>query len=231
MNILNEEETIQKLKKGYSLARFGDGEFFKIMLESKGISKLQDFNLVLQKKLFNIFSDPIENLLIGIPSLKYKKPWVKNFHNKFEEFIKDKKCREVSTFVSAFFSRPSLVGKATKNYFKLVRSIWKDKHIVIINFNPTLVWHDLFNIDNYNFILIDRRNCFSCYDNILNSCSIYDDSIFLVSAGPTASCLAYDIAKTGRQCIDIGQIAFEYSLFMGDDELEKYTSQNSYRRK
>jgi len=233
MLILNEYETIDKIKEGYSLARYGDGEFFRLLRSSKGISKLQRFDGKLKEKLFIVFSKPLEKLLIGIPRMDKPKQWVMNFNSGFSKFIKDKRACEESIFVSAFISRPGLVGRDTRGYFDKVKSIWKGKEIVLINFNPNLRDHYFFKGHNVNFIKISRRDCFDDYDNILGKCKKFynQKKIFLASAGPTATCLAYDLTSDGEQCIDIGQIAFEYSLFKNENNLQGWTSQNEYRKK
>ena len=232
--ILDEYETIKKIKEGYSLARYGDGEFFRLLRNPKGISKLQVFDKRLQKKLIVVFSNPLKRLLIGIPRMDNPKPWIINFNKGFNKFIENKRAYKESIFVSAFISRPALVGKDNQKYFDKVKTIWEDSEIVLINFNTDLLDHYLFkrcNVDT--FIQITRRDCFAQYDDILNECRKHykKRKIFLVSAGPTATALAYDIARDKEQCIDIGQIAFEYSLFKNEDNLKGWTSQNSYRRK
>lgn len=231
--VLDEYKTIGKIKEGYSLARYGDGEFFCLLRSSKGISKLQKFDEKLKEKLFTIFSKPLEKLLIGIPRMNKPKQWVTNFNNKFPKFISNKRSRKESTFVSAFVSRPSLVGIDTQEYFDKVKSIWKNREIVLINFNPVLLDHYLFEGCVVDFVRISRRDCFDDYSNILNKCKRFygQKRIFLASAGPTATCLAYDLTFSGEQCLDIGQMAFEYSLFKCEGRLESWTSQNTYKKR
>ena len=231
--ILDEYKTVDKIKEGYSLARYGDGEFFRLLRSSKGISKLQKFDEKLKEKLFAVFSKPLEKLLIGIPRMDRPKPWVINFNSGFSKFISDKRAYQASVFVSAFVSRPSLVGRDTQEYFDKVKSIWRDRRIVLINFNPNLLDHYFFKGCDINFIKISRRNCFDDYDSIYSRCKKFynQKKIFLASAGPTATCLAYDLTSDGEQCVDMGQIAFEYSLFKNENNLQGWTSQNEYRKK
>lgn len=232
--VLNEYETINKIKEGYSLARYGDGEFFNLLENPRGISKMQVFDEKLQKKLDIVFSSPLKRLLIGVPKMDSPKPWVVNFNKRFAKFIKNKDAYKESIFVSAFISRPALVNNNNQEYFDRVKSIWKKREVILINFNTNLLKHYMFegcNIDA--FIQISRRNCFDQYDYILNECKNYygEKKIFLVSAGPVATALAYDLVLNKEQCIDIGQIAFEYSLFKNENNLQSWTSQNSYGRR
>jgi len=231
--VLDEYKTIDRIKEGYSLARYGDGEFFRLLRSSKGISKLQKFDDKLKEKLFTVFSKPLEKLLIGIPRMDKPKRWVINFNNNFSEFIDDKRAYRESVFVSAFVSRPSLVGRDTQEYFDKVKSIWRKRGIVLINFNSNILNHYLFEGCVVDFIQISRRDCFDDYDNIRRECKKFynQKKVFLASAGPAATCLAYDLTLDGEQCVDIGQIAFEYSLFKNENNLQLWTSQDEYRKK
>lgn len=232
MNILDEYKTIELLKEGYSLSRFGDGEFFNIIQNKKSINKLQEYHVDLRKKLLNIFDNPLKDLLIGIPRMDNPNKWVLQFNKEFSKFIIDKEAYDKSLFVSAFISRPHMVGNSNFSYFEELKSIWYERDVVIINFNENIILHELFNNCYVKYIKIERRNCFSDYDYILDKCKQYfkEDVLFLVSAGPTASCLSYDICSYQEQCIDIGQIVFEYFISKGVLDIEGWTSQNSYRK-
>lgn len=231
LTILDEYKTIKKIKDGFSLSRYGDGEFFNFIRLSKSINKMQKFDSDLQDKLLTIFTNPIDKLLVGIPRMNKPKSWVSNFHRKFFKFLKVKGIQK-NEYVSAFVSRPSLVGLACNKYFMEIESIWKEKKIVLINFNRNLLNHDLFKDYDIEFIDVSRRNCFSEYSQLRKKCKkLYNKNrIFLVSAGPTATILSYDLTVDGEQCLDIGQIAFEYSLFKNESNIENWTSQGEFRK-
>ena len=232
MQVLSEKIILSSLKQGFSLSRFGDGEF-KMMRAESNIEKLQTYNPILKQKLLKIFTAPLLSLLIGIPNSLCTRPYVEDFHIHFDEFILDKPAKIESVFVSSFFTRPSLVNLDSDDYFEGVKNIWKGKKIVLVNFNSDLPGHFLFCDSVCNFIEIPRRNCFDEYKKIIASCFKFcgKDKIFLISAGPVASCLAYDLCAAGEQAIDIGQIAFEYSLFQKELNSEQWTSQDSYKLK
>ena len=103
----------------------------------------------------------------------------------------------------------------------------------MINFNPNLSNHFLFdNCSHLSFLEIPRNDCFFQYKRIFNYCrGLYKtNTIFVFSAGPTATCLAYDICRDGEQGIDIGALVFEYQIFKGDLDPTRYTYQNLYRK-
>lgn len=232
MNIHSEQFIFSKLKQGFSLSRFGDGEF-KIIRAESNIAGLQKYDKELKYKLSSIFSNPLPNLLIGIPNPLCTRPYVESFHEHFDKFISNKPAKTKSTFVSSFFTRPSLVNLDSDYYFERAKDIWKDLEIVLVNFNPDLPNHFLFRDSFCSFIKIPRKDCFDEYKQILSSCYEFSGGriLFLISAGPVASCLVYDLCEVGEQAIDIGQIAFEYSLFKGESNPERWTSQDTYRSK
>ena len=39
------------------------------------------------------------------------------------------------------------------------------------------------------------------------------DALYLIALGPTATILAYDLFKNGRQAIDVGHVDIEYEWF------------------
>ena len=59
-------------------------------------------------------------------------------------------------------------------------------------------------------------DAYSVYDKILNKVieSASSDDLILITLGPTATILAYDLAMKGYQAIDLGQIDNEYEWFM-----------------
>lgn len=232
MKVLNEQSVFGKLKQGYCLSRFGDGEF-KMVRAGSDISRLQKYDKELKRRLLRVFLNPLSNLLIGIPNPLCTRPYVEGFYRRFDEFILNKPAKTESVFVSSFFTRPSLVNLDSNSYFERVKNIWRGREVVLVNFNFDLLNHFLFCDSVCDFIEISRRNCFSRYKEIVTSCYMFcgKDKLFLISAGPVASCLAYDLCEVGEQAIDIGQLAFEYVLFKEEPSPERFTSQNVYKSK
>lgn len=232
MKVHSEGFVFEALKAGFSLTRFGDGEF-KILRGGHGITNLQEYNKALEQKLLKTFSDPLPKLLIGVPNPLGTRPYVAGFYRHFTGFISDQPARTKSIFVSSFFTRPSLVNLDTEMYFKRAKAVWKDRDVVLINFNSNLPDHFLFRDSFCTFIEISRRDCFCDYGEIMASCNKLcgQGKMFLISAGPTANCLVYDLCEKGEHAIDIGQLAFEHSLFIGQPKPERWTAQNTYKLK
>lgn len=220
---------IGKLKDGYSLSRYGDGEFK--YLRGSYITNMQKHEPILADKLLKVFLEPLEMLLIGIPDPLCSRPFIEKFNIAFDKFIVDKPARQ-SLFVSSFVFRPNIINKDTDEYFEKIKGIWKGKEVVIVNFHADIVNHYLFKDSDCTLFSIPRNDCFQEYDRVLDSCrDLYgQEKIFLFSAGPTATALAYDICSEGEQGIDIGSLVFQYEQFKESETPYEWSYQDSYRK-
>lgn len=53
------------------------------------------------------------------------------------------------------------------------------------------------------------------YDEILEAAIKHDkEALYLIALGPVATVMAYDLAKNGRQAVDIGHLDLEYEWFL-----------------
>ncbi len=225
--ILDDKIIIEKIiRDNCSLARFGDGEF-KWILGIKQKS-FQNNNVELSQKLSEILNNNLDNLIIGIPKplkdLKEynrfaKKTW-KLYIYMFGPMIKKLvlKDREYAdTNITRFYMDYKRKDKC-KEKIENIKKIWNNKDIIIIEGEKTRlgVGNDLFNnTKTINRILAPSVNAFDKFEEILNIAKEQKKkSIFLISLGPTATVLAYELAKIGYQAIDIGHIDVEYEWYL-----------------
>jgi glycosyltransferase family protein len=106
----------------------------------------------------------------------------------------------------------------TSLYFNQMKQLWEKKDILLIEGEKSRlgVGNDLFdNAKSIQRILAPNRNAFSHYESILKETCKYKptDYLILLALGPTATILAYDLAKKGYQAIDIGHVDIEYEWF------------------
>lgn len=103
-----------------------------------------------------------------------------------------------------------------------LKSIWQDRNMIIIEGENSKigVGNDLLDdAKTIRRIIIPAKNAFDIYDKILQFSLSYvsgndQNCLFLIAAGPTATVLAYDLAKAGHQAIDIGHIDIEYEWYL-----------------
>ena len=78
------------------------------------------------------------------------------------------------------------------------------------------VGNDLFkNVASIKRILCPAKNSYSRYEDILKEClKLPEESLYIIALGPTATVLAYDLAKNNRRALDLGHIDIEYEWFL-----------------
>lgn len=225
------EETLDELlhnKK--SICRFGDGEFACISgnLRAKFTAT---YSQKLADRLVEVLHSNDENIIIAIAD---------NYGN-LEEYSETSK-REIRHYMTydvrkehmqlldkerkyynAYVTRPYITFADVftdnpKHRFKKIKLLWQDKDVVMVEgeFTRFGVGNDLLdNAKSITRILGPAVDAINKYDEILSACLLENnDAIYLVALGPVATILAYDLAKTGRQTIDIGHLDLEYEWFL-----------------
>ena len=103
--------------------------------------------------------------------------------------------------------------------FQLFKEVWKERNLLFVEGRQAFIGvrNDLFDgAASIRRIIVPSKNAFFAYERILNAVkqNIADDTLVLISLGPTATVLAYDLAMEGVQAIDIGQLDNEYDWFL-----------------
>jgi len=224
--VLSIDETINKIiNDNLSLIRFGDGEMS--LIDNQNLS-FQKTNPELVEKLKKVIQNDNLNLLICIPGI-WKK--INNFsgtafwfalHHLFRYGEKWKSLLNLDKiYGDAFITRPYLTfkdkSKSNQIFYKLF-SIWENKDIVLIEGEKSRngVGNDMFSkVKSIQRILCPSENAFDKYYLILKeSLKIDKNKLILISLGPTAKVLAYDLFLNGYRVIDIGHIDMEYEMFI-----------------
>lgn len=211
-----------------SVSRFGDGEFRWIMKIKN--DSFQDVNDQLSKKLEEVLNSKIENHIVCIPDVfdgvseytaKNSMAW-KNFIVSYQ----DQLGRIINTnhvYYDANITRPYIDQrdkKKAKQRFEKLKEIWKDKKVLIVEGKLTRfgINNDLLDATKkVDRIVCPPKNAFESYEKILDTTIKFFEKgkydLVLVALGPTASILAYDLARNGIQSIDIGHADIEYEWF------------------
>ena len=242
--ILDDKEAVEKIvREKCSLVRFGDGEF--VVMSGKNHRCYQDYNEVLAERLKQILQSDDEKIMIGIARnygdldiyieetadgiRNYMTREVREFHDLLLK--RDKVYCDTYLFKSYF---PYRDKENTKKRFDMIKRIWNDRDVVIIEGDKTRTGYDnelMDNVKSLHRILCPTQHAFGSYDDILEAAQQIDkDSLILVVLGPAAKPLVYDLAKQGYQAIDLGQIDMDYEWYRAGVGLKvpnprKYVSQ------
>lgn len=229
VHIRSSEELLKEiLAKKMSLCRFGDGELEII----RGKERLwyQKVNQDLSIRLEEILKSNEKNIAIAISNnFGSLEDYTEDAANAIREYISGKTRKEIMelldrkhTYYDAYVSRPYIIYKdknKAKIIFDLFKRIWEKRNILIVEgcFTRMGVGNDLFaGAVRIRRIVCPNTNAFDYYDKILEVVCrhVYDAELVLISLGPAATVLAFDLARKGIQALDIGQLDTEYEWFL-----------------
>lgn len=218
-------ETIDKLiTSEASICRFGDGEF--LLMLGKDIP-FQKADNDLEKRLKEVFLSEDKDILIGAnsyltcslePFSLPIKNWIRQYHlenwDTIKHFFKANK-----QYYDAMFTQLNILYEYLdyEYYFDKLRAIWNNKNVVIICgegiFNG-LETNIFDNAQSVNYQYAPKINAFNDYGNILNAALNTDKKVLkIIICGPTATVLAYDLAKAGHRALDLGHVAKSYDWY------------------
>ena len=224
--VKNIEETILELvNSNRSIARYGDGELDLIMggdinfqkNDIRLVQKLKDI-LLLEDEYFMVgIPDTFDSLsMYNAPARRYYGNYLRNYRGHWYKNLN----RKDKIYYCAGMTRPymDLEDKTpSKKYFNLLKQIWKNKKVVIIEGEKSRlgIGNDLFDgCIEIKRVLCPATNSFYVYEDILKEVKKFDkDYMILLALGPTATALAYDIYKMGYRALDIGHVDIEYEWF------------------
>lgn len=217
---LNELLTSQK-----SLSRMGDGEFMLMNGES---IPFQTYSKEIGERLCKIVHSSEDNIMIGVADFMGEldvytdenKHYWRSYLPRSRELIY-KYIDFTKQYYDACVTRPYINYRdksQTAEYYDKFKMLWKNKNIVIIEGAQTRsgIGNDLYDeCKTIRRVLAPSLNAYKRYEDILHAAlSQPTDSLFLISLGPTASILAYDLALKGRRAIDTGHLDVEYMWFL-----------------
>ncbi len=225
--IKSPDETLDELiKEKKSIVRFGDGEFDIIFGNN---IPFQNTSEKLMKKLNEILQSDEKDLLIGIYNAvnsKYLKKygdlaksfWINyNEKNKFKLYKLLNKSKQYYSTQFTRFYYDYKKKRGIKKYVKKLKTLWDKKDILIIEGEKSRlgIGNDLFdNTKSIQRIICPNENAFDFYDKILKeTLKVNKNKLILISLGPTAKVLGYDLYKYGYQVIDVGHVDIEYEWF------------------
>lgn len=226
--IISSERLLEKIIKDHSsLCRFGDGEFEMIRRRKRPWFQVSSEKL--SERLIEVISSDDKKINIAIGDLygaldkyteeaafamrKYLTPETRMEHYRYLQFNR--------SYFDAYVTRPYLIYN-DKQYCIKIFELWKK---IFCDRNMLLVegMYSRFGVSNnildsarsIRRIICPPKNAFSKYDSIFGTVRkvAQKDDLILITLGPAATVLAYDLAKAGYQSIDIGQLDNEYDWY------------------
>jgi len=246
LNIMSIDETIEKLEEGYSMVRFGDGEF--MLMSGADIKNYQKTDEKLAEGLKKVLAAAEDNskLLVCIPNTinslqnctdRSRMHWT--IHLGKYLWCYKKYCTQNVVYGDMFVTRPYMTFKNRENcgrWFAQIRNLFENKEFVLIEgkYSRLGIGNDLFDkAKSVQRILCPPKNSYNRYKKILEEAKkISKDKIILLSVGPVGKLLSYDLFNEGYTVWDIGHIDSEYVWFLNQSQTKtvianKHTAEGS----
>lgn len=228
ISVMSNQETLDYIiENEASIIRFGDGEVNVMCGDSITYQVYEEELAESLKKILN--SETTKKLLVCLPNVfdglkQYSVPvrlWWKRHLKEYEKFYKS--ISSEKHFGSTGITRPYMDHKkpqasiTANNDFKKLKSIFCNQDLLIVEgfYSRTGMGNDLLDEANsVSRILCPSKDAFSKFNEILeNTLKFADCKLVLISLGPTAKLLAYELAQKGIRALDIGHIDSEYEWF------------------
>lgn len=219
------EETLNHIiEHKSSICRLGDGEFNLIFGIDLGFQKCTP---EITKRMKEVLQSNDPNILIGIPdvfdNLEAYTPFTVDWWHEYlytnasalKEIIGEHKTYH-NTQISRFADYKC---DKTEVVIPLYRKIWDKRDIYIVEGEQTRigVGNDLLdNAANVYRILAPAKNAYDAYERIVASVKQHapQGSLVIIALGPTATIMAYDLAKMGYQALDLGHFDIQYECHL-----------------
>lgn len=220
--VLSLTETLQYIvDHKSSICRYGDGEFNIALGVDIGFQHLKND---MSERMNQVLQSDEENIMIAIPSIfgnlsmfsAFSELWWREY--RLQELPKLKKLLKSDRI---YFN--SLCTRFTSDYredqadklIPIYRQIWDNRDVYIVEGEQTRigVGNDLLdNAANIYRILAPAKNAYDVYDRIIASVKAHapEGALLIIALGPTATIMAYDLAKMGYQALDLGHFDIQY---------------------
>ena len=224
------DETMRKItQEKVSVSRYGDGEFQIILGAAKDV--YQDDDEELGRRLQEILISNLEGHIVALADdygcMEGMRDENKNSIRRYMTAEKRRKHYQYidmgKQYYNAYISRPYVIypydrREETSARFNAWKKIWDGQKLLLVEgcYTRMGVGNDLFsNANLIERIIAPNKNAFSVYQEILQAVlQIEKDRVVLIALGPTATVLAYDLAKAGYWAIDIGHLDLEYEWYL-----------------
>lgn len=224
--VLSVDETLNLIiKEHYSVSRNGDGELNLIMGES---IDFQDNNPRLAQLMRDALNAKLDKYLSCLPSIFVDYSRFNDYAQKyFDGYLHIKRfyyysLAKAPVYGDAFMSRFYIDFKdksQSASQIEKLKKIWEGQNVVLLEGKESHlgVNNDLFNgAKVLKRILGPAESAFDRYDDLMVKVQEVADknTLILLALGPTATAMAYELAKKGLWAVDIGHIDIEYEWYL-----------------
>lgn len=200
--VQDEFATIAKIREGFSVARFGDGEFKLIDFKDQ---VREPRNSMLARELRRILTKPDSRCLVAIPTMNPDGAKIENWskHRKrFEQLMSPR----IPTYYSAFISRPdSAQWIRCTDYARQYQRVWAGKRVVVVcEAEGSALRAIECGAREIVHIECPTHRTYKTLPTLIPSILKHKPELVILSCGPAATCAAHRLATMDIQAIDFG---------------------------
>lgn len=202
-SVADEFETVAQVRRGFSLARFGDGELK--MSEGNGYRR-QHGSQKLADELTAVLRNPARNCIVGIPTMDPRGPKILNWERHKPRFARQ--LNQYMRYYSAFVSRPdSAPWIENAEYAQSVVNLWAGKRVVILCERKGSIFRAVRPAARQAVhVECPTHQAYDYIDMYEYNILRHTPEIVIMSCGPTATCLASRLSARGVHAVDLGSI-------------------------
>ncbi len=220
--VISMTETLQHIiDNRSSICRYGDGEFNIALKNSIGFQHLTND---MAERMYQVLQSKEDNILIAIPDIfndlseygDFARPWWNEYRLTNLNCLK-KLLNSERYYYNACCTRFTSDYKVDQADIVIpkYRKIWDKRDVYIVEGEQTRigVGNDLLdNAGNIYRILAPTKNAYDVYDRLIDAVVKHAPlgALVIIALGPTATIMAYDLAKLGYQALDLGHFDIQY---------------------
>ena len=225
-NVLSVDETLDLIiNEHYSVSRNGDGELDLMIGDEIEFQHKNPRLAAIMREAMSVDMEKYLSCLLDI--FNGYDQFNPKAHAYFDNYLKEKRYyyykfakakRYGNSAISRFYM--GLVDKSNSlNQVNKLKRIWEGQHVILVEGKESRlgVNNDLFEgAKSLNRILGPAENAFDVYDELMSFINkeVSKECLILLALGPTATAMAYELAKAGYWAVDIGHIDIEYEWYL-----------------
>jgi len=212
-HVLDEVTTLDKLHAGWSIARYGDGEFKLVTGSPKNVSQVN--SPALRDELAKILKTRFNQCLVGIPDMNPKLPKAHIWRRYMLEYAQQLDPKAI--YASAFISRPDSAPHInTASYFDKVEALWRGKRVTLVGNNERSLTKDFLIATGAKAVVLvkcPKRDAYAEIDAIEKEVKDAGLTRVIICGGAMGTCLAARLSTTEFQGIDLGHIGMFWRTY------------------
>lgn len=211
-DVIGEEDTLEAVLSGKSIARFGDGEFNHVR-GSKNVSQVADERLTAE--ITRVLCEPFKRLIVGIPTIDSRNPKCANWAKYAPGYAVHLNAR--MQYYSSFISRPDNAPWInTEEFFNKIESLWASQYVTLVGNGVRSLKPDFLHetgAKDVFFVQCAYRDAYAQIDDLETQVLQQGAERVLICAGPTGTVLAARLARRGYHALDLGHIGLMWRAY------------------